>query len=57
MVKTLPSSEGGVGSIPGQGAEIPQASVLKIQNRNNRHSIVTSSVRTLKWSTPKNKNL
>ena len=25
MVKTLPSNAGGVGSIPGRGAKIPQA--------------------------------
>ena len=33
VVKTLPSNAGGVGSTPGQGAEIPHASVLKIHNR------------------------
>ena len=33
MVKTSPSNERAVGSIPGQGAEIPHASVLKIHNR------------------------
>ena len=32
MVKTLPSNAGGVGSIPGQGPKIPQASQLKKQN-------------------------
>ena len=31
-VKTLPSSAGAVGSIPGQGAEIPYASRPKSQN-------------------------
>ena len=32
VVKTSPSSAGGVGSIPGQGAEIPCASWPKNQN-------------------------
>ena len=32
MVKTLPSSAGAAGSIPGQGAKIPHASGLKNQN-------------------------
>ena len=32
MVKTLPSSAGGAGSIPGQGVKIPHASWPKNQN-------------------------
>ena len=32
MVKASPSNAGGVGSIPGQGAEIPYASQPKSQN-------------------------
>ena len=32
VVKTLPSNAGGVGSIPGQGANIPHASGPKNQN-------------------------
>ena len=32
VVKTLPSNSGGVGSIPGQGTKIPQASWPKNQN-------------------------
>ena len=32
MIKTPPSSEGGAGSIPGQGARIPHASRPKKQN-------------------------
>ena len=32
MVKTSPSSAGGVGSIPGRGAKIPRASQTKNQN-------------------------
>ena len=32
VVKTLPSNEGGVASIPGQGAKIPHASGPKNQN-------------------------
>ena len=31
-VKILPSSAGGVGSIPGQGTKIPHASQLKNRN-------------------------
>ena len=31
-VKTLPSNAGGVGSIPGQGSEIPHASWPENQN-------------------------
>ena len=47
MVKTLPSSAGGVGSIPGGGAKIPHASRPKHQNI--KHSnIVTNSIKTLK---------
>ena len=32
MIKTLPSNEGGAGSIPGQGAKIPHASGPEKQN-------------------------
>ena len=32
VVKTLPSNITGVGSIPGQGAKIPDASQLRNQN-------------------------
>ena len=32
MVKTWPSDAGGVGSIPGQGAKTPHASLPKNQN-------------------------
>ena len=32
VVKTLPSNIRGVGSIPGQGAKIPDASQLRNQN-------------------------
>ena len=35
VVKTLPSSERGVRSIPGQGAKIPQALWPKNQNKPN----------------------
>ena len=48
VVKTLPSNAGGVGSTPGQGAEIPHASWPKIQNINSRRNIVTSSRKTFK---------
>ena len=52
MVKTLPSSAAGGGSIPGQGAEIPHASQPKTQNI-KQEQIVTNSLKTLKWSTKK----
>ena len=52
VVKTLPSSAGGGGSIPGQGAEIPHASWPKTQNIKQKQ-IVINSVKTLKWSTKK----
>ena len=42
-------------SIPGQGVKIPHVSWPKNQNVNNRSSIVTSSIKTLKWSTLKKK--
>ena len=45
MVGTSPSNAGGVGSVPGQGADIPHASGPKTQNICN---IVTNSIKTLK---------
>ena len=36
VVKISPSSAGGVGSIPGQGARIPHASVPKKQNKKQK---------------------
>ena len=36
VVKTLPSNAGGVGSTPGQGAEIPHASWPRNQNVKQR---------------------
>ena len=36
MVKILPFSAGNVGSIPGQGAKIPHASLLKNQNEKQK---------------------
>ena len=36
VVKTLPSSAGGGGSIPGQGAEIPHASEPKQQQQQKK---------------------
>ena len=48
MVRTLPSSAGGMGSIPGQGVKIPHGSgPKKIQNINNRSNITTNSIKTL----------
>ena len=43
VVKNSPSNSGSVGSIPGQEAKRPHASVAKTQNRSN---IVTSSIKT-----------
>ena len=49
MVKTFPSSAGGVGSIPGQRAKIPQALKPKIQKSIiDRCNTVTNSIKTLK---------
>ena len=48
VVNTSPSSAGGMGSVPGQGAGIPHASWPKNQNINNRGSIVINSIETLK---------
>ena len=48
MVKTLPSSEGGMGSNPSWGVKIPYACHQKI-----RSNIVINSIKTLK----KRKNL
>ena len=42
-VKTSPSKAEGEGLIPGQGAEIPHASLPKTQNIDNRSNIVTHS--------------
>ena len=47
MIMISPSSAGGAGSIPGQGAKIPQASRPRNQTQ-NRSNIVTSSIKTLK---------
>jgi len=64
VVKNLPSSTGGAGSIPVWGAEIPDASRLKNQNIEKRSNIVTNfvtikcSVKTLKRDhTPRKKFL
>ena len=50
VVKTLPSSTGGAGSIPGRGAKIPRASRPKKQKniKKKRSNIVTNSIKTLK---------
>ena len=40
MVKTSPSSAGGVGSIPGQGAKIPHGSGPKNQNIKKTEAIL-----------------
>ena len=48
MVKTSPSNTGGAGSIPGQGANIPQASgPKKTEQKNNRSNTVTNSTKTV----------
>ena len=48
MVKTFPSSVGGMGSVPGLEAKIPYASQPKNHNKSNRSNIVTTSIKTLK---------
>ena len=45
MVKTLPSSAGGMDSVPAWGTKI---SHTKNQNVNNRSSILTNSIKTFK---------
>ena len=47
MVKTLPSNEGGAGSIPDQETKIPDASGPKKQNIRSRSNIVTNLIKTL----------
>ena len=37
VVKTSPSSSGGVGSVPGQGTKIPRASWPKYQSIKQKH--------------------
>ena len=52
VVKTLPSSVGGAGLIPGQGAKTPHASWPKKKKKpnkpQNRINIVTNSIKTKK---------
>ena len=49
MVKTSPSNTGGVGSISGRGAKIPQASWPNNQNiKQNKSNAVKNSIKTLK---------
>ena len=48
VVKTSPSSAGGVGLIPGWEAKIPHASWQKKKTKNRRSSVVTNSITTLK---------
>ena len=40
VVKTSPSSAGGAGSIPGQGAKIPQTSQLKKKTKHKTEAIL-----------------
>ena len=47
VVKTLPSSAGGVGSIPDQETKVPDASGPEKQNIKSRSNIVTNSINTL----------
>ena len=56
VVKTLPSSAGDAGSIPGWGAKLPHASGSKNQNI-KRSNIVTNSIKTLKMVHIKKKSL
>ena len=48
MVKTLPYNAGGLGSIPGQGANIPHALQPKKQNINNKNNTAINSIKTFK---------
>ena len=59
MVKTLTSNAGGAGLIPGLGAKILHAlqPKKKKKNINNRSSIVTNSIKTLKMVYIKKKSL
>jgi len=57
VVKTLLSSAGGAGSIPGGQVKILHASWPNNQNINNRSNIVINSIKTLKNSPHKKKSL
>ena len=48
VVRTVPSSAEGAGSIPGRGAGFLHALGPKNQNIKNKGSVVTSSIKTLK---------
>ena len=48
VVKTLPSNEAGVGSIPSQGAKTPYASWPKKRKHENISNVVINSIKTLK---------
>ena len=54
-VKTSPSNEGGVGSIPVQGTKIPHASRPKNQNIKQKQYCNKFNKDFKKWSTSKNK--
>ena len=60
VIKTLPSKARSIGSVPGWGAKIPHASWPKNQKKKkqktqNRNSIVTNSIKTLKMVHSKKK--
>ena len=63
MVKTLPSSAGGAGLIPGQRAKIPHVPVPKQKQKQeknkkqSRSNIITNSTKTLKMVHIKKTNL
>ena len=48
MAENSPSRAGGVGSIPGQGAEIPHALRPKKKKKNQQKHIVMNLIKTLK---------
>ena len=48
VVKSSPSSAGGVGSIPGRGTKIPFALRCRKPKHTSRSNIVTHSIKTLK---------
>ena len=56
MVKTLPYNAGGLGSIPGQGANILHALQPKKQNINNKNNTAINSIKLFKWSMLKKKS-
>ena len=57
MVKTSPSNAGAVGLIPGWEAKVPRTLRAKELRTENRSSIVTNTIKTLKMVHIKKKSL